>query len=113
MVNLIKKEHVQIVAFAQIYNHLHECEQFEHVLSLLNSPTNLLDVKYRISIFDLIFYKCYIIDCSNDWSLLLLKEAYYIRRSDRKISWILLPSSQSNSSGLSLKDKKITASEEL
>ena len=67
---------------SEIYNHVHECEQFEHVLSLLNLPSNLLDIKYRISIVDLIFNNCYIIDRSNDWPLLLFKEAYHIHRSD-------------------------------
>ena len=39
---------------SEIYNHVHECEPFEHVLSLLNLPCNLLlDIKYRISIVDL------------------------------------------------------------
>ena len=48
------------------------------VLSLLNLPFNLLDVKYTINVVDLIFDNCYIIDRSNDWSLLLFKEAYHI-----------------------------------
>ena len=61
---------------------MHECEQFEHVLPLLNLPCNLLDSKYRISIVDLIFNNYYIVDRSNDWSLLLFKEVYHIRRSD-------------------------------
>ena len=63
----------------EIYNHVHECEQFEHVFSLLNLPSNLLDIKYRISIVDLIFNHCFIIDLSNDWSLLLFKEPYHLR----------------------------------
>ena len=29
----------------EIYNHVNDCEHFEHVLSLLNLPFNLLDVK--------------------------------------------------------------------
>ena len=66
----------------KFFNRVHECEQFEHVLSLLNLPSNLLDIKYRISIFDLIFNNRHIIDRSNNWSLLLFKEAYHIRRSD-------------------------------
>ena len=61
---------------------MHDCEHFEHVLSLLNFPCNLLDVKYTINVVDLIFDNCYIIDRSNDWSLLLFKEAYHIRRCD-------------------------------
>ena len=59
---------------SEIYNHVHDCEHFEHVLSLLNLPCNLLDVKYTINMVDLIFDNCYIIDRSNDWSLLLFKE---------------------------------------
>ena len=54
---------------SEIYNHVHDCEHFEHVLSLLNLPCNLLDVKYTINIVDLIFDNCYIIDRSNNWSL--------------------------------------------
>ena len=38
------------------------------------------------SIIDLIFNNCYIIDRSNDWSLLLFKEAYHIRRSDQPLN---------------------------
>ena len=71
---------------SEIYNHVHECEQFEHAFSLLNLPCNLLDSKYRISIVDLIFNNCYIIDRSNVWTLLLFKEAYHIRRSDPPLS---------------------------
>ena len=41
---------------------MHDCEHFEHVLSLLNLPCNLLDVKYTINVVDLIFDNCYIID---------------------------------------------------
>ena len=67
---------------SEIYNHVHDCEHFEHVLSLLNLPCNLLDVKYTINMVDLIFDNCYIIDRSNNWSLLLFKEAYHIRRCD-------------------------------
>ena len=37
---------------------------------------------YTINVVDLIFDNCYIIDQSNDWSLLLCKEAYHIRRCD-------------------------------
>ncbi len=58
------------------------CEHFQHVLSLLNLESNLLDVKYTISVTDLILNNCDIIDRSNNWSLLLLKEAYHIRRCD-------------------------------
>ena len=54
--------------------------------SLLNLPSNLLDIKYRISIVDLIFNNYYFIDRSNDCFLLLFKEAYYIRRSDPPLS---------------------------
>ena len=71
---------------SEIYNHVHECEHFEHVLSLLNLPLNLLDVKYRISIVDLIFDNCYITDRSSYWSLLLFKEAYHIRRRDPSLN---------------------------
>ena len=67
---------------SEIYNHVHAREHFQHVLSLLNLPSNLLDVKYIISVIDLIFNNCYIIDRSNNWSLLLFKEAYHIRRCD-------------------------------
>ncbi len=67
---------------SEIYNHVHACEHFQHVLSLLNLPSNLLDVNYTISVIDLIFNNCYIIDRSNNWSLLLFKEAYHIRRCD-------------------------------
>ena len=47
---------------------------------------NLLDVKYTINIVDLIFDNCYIIDRSNNWSLLLFKEAYHIRRCDPSLN---------------------------
>ena len=59
---------------------------FEHVRSLLNLPCNLLNVKYTINVVDLIFANCYIIDRSNDWSLLLFKEAYHIRRCDPSLN---------------------------
>ena len=65
---------------------MHDCEHFEHVLSLLNFPCNLLDVKYTINVVDLIFDNCYIIDRSNDWSSLLFKEAYHIRRCDPSLN---------------------------
>ena len=39
-------------------NHVHDCEHFEHILSLLNLLFNLLDHKYRISIVDLFFDNC-------------------------------------------------------
>ena len=71
---------------SEVYNHVHDCEHFEHVLSLLNLPCNLLDVKYTINIVDLIFDNCYIIDRSNNWSLLLFKEAYHIRRCDPSLN---------------------------
>ena len=58
---------------SEIYNHVHVCEHFQHVFSLLNLPSNLLDVKCTISV---ILNNCYIIDRSNNWSLLLFKEAY-------------------------------------
>ena len=49
---------------SEIYNHA--CANiFEHVLSLSNLPFNLLDVKYSISIVDLIFDNFYIIDRSS------------------------------------------------
>ena len=38
-----------------------------------------------VSMVDLIFENCYIIDRSNDWSLLSFKEAYHIRRCDPSI----------------------------
>ena len=53
---------------------------FKHVLSLLILPANLSDIKYTISAVDLIFDNCYITDRSNDWSLLLFKEVYHVRR---------------------------------
>ena len=65
---------------------MHDCEHFEHVLTLLNLPFNLLDVKYTINVVDLIFDNCNIIDRSNDWSLLLFKEAYHIRRCDPSLN---------------------------
>ncbi len=61
---------------------MHACEHFQHVLSLLNLPSNLLDVRYTIGVVDLIFNSCCIIDRSNGWSLLLFGEAYHIRRCD-------------------------------
>ena len=67
---------------SEIHNHVHECEHFKHVLSLLNVPANLSGIKYTIRVVDLIFDNCYIIDRSNDWSLLLFKESYHIRRYD-------------------------------
>ena len=42
--------------------------------------------KYTINVVDLIFDNCYIIDRSNDWSLLLFKEAYHIRRCDPSLN---------------------------
>ena len=51
---------------SEIYHHVHDCKHFEHVLSLLNLPCNLLDIKYTINVVDLIFDNCYIIDRSND-----------------------------------------------
>ena len=67
---------------SEVYNHVHECVHFKHVLSLLNLPTNLSGIKYTSRVIDLIFDNCYIIDRSNDWSLLLFKESYHIRRCD-------------------------------
>ena len=39
-----------------------------------------------VSMVDLIFENCYIIDRSNDWSLLSFKEAYHIRRCDPSLN---------------------------
>jgi hypothetical protein len=39
---------------------------------------NLLDCNYRTSLVDLIYSNCKVIDQSNDWSLLLFKEAFHI-----------------------------------
>ena len=71
---------------SEIYNHVHDCDYFEHVLSLLNLPCNLLDVKYTINVDDPIFDNCYVIDRSNDRSLLLFKEAYHICRCDPSLN---------------------------
>ena len=51
--SLIKKKHVQIVRIRERDYKFERMRQFEHVLSLLNLPSNLLDIKYRISIVDL------------------------------------------------------------
>ena len=77
---------------SEIYNHVHEWEHFEHVLSLLIKTLNilcsfnLLDVKYRINIVDLIFCNCCIIYRSSNWSLLLFKETYHIHRCDPSLN---------------------------
>ena len=61
-------------------NHVHNCEEFQHIHTLLNYPTNFLDCNYPASLVDLIYSNCKLIDRSNDWSLLLFKEAFHIRR---------------------------------
>ena len=52
----------------------------QYIHTLLNYPANLLDCNYSTSLVDLIYSNCKVIDLSNDWSLLLFKEAFHIRR---------------------------------
>ena len=65
---------------SEILNHVHNCEEFRYNHTLLNYPANLLCCNYSKSLVDLIYSNCKVIDGSNDWSLLLFKETFHIRR---------------------------------
>ena len=51
---------------SKVCNHVHDCEHFEHVLSLPNLPANLLDIKFTVSVVDLIFDNCCVNGRFND-----------------------------------------------
>ena len=53
-------------------------EYFKNFFSFVNLSADLFYIKYITSAVDQIFHKCTIIDRSNDWSSLLLKETYHI-----------------------------------
>ena len=65
---------------SEICNHIHNCKEFQNTRTLLNFPATLLNCNYSTSLVDLIYTNCKIIDRSNDWSLLLFKEAFHILR---------------------------------
>ena len=52
----------------EIFNHVHNCDEFHFIRSLLKFPANLLDCNYSTSLVDLIYSNCKVIDRSNDWS---------------------------------------------
>ena len=65
---------------ACICNHVHNCKEFQYIRTLLNFPATLFNCNYSTTVVDLIYDNCKIIDRSNDWSLLLFKEAFHIHR---------------------------------
>jgi hypothetical protein len=65
---------------SEIFNHVHNCDEFQFIRTLLNFRSNMLDCNYSTSLVDLIYSNCKVIDRSNDWSLLLFKEAFHIHR---------------------------------
>ena len=71
---------------SEIFNHVHNCEEFPCIRTLLNYPTNLLDCNCSTSLVDLIYSNCKVIDRSNDWSLLLFKEAFHIHRLNPELN---------------------------
>jgi hypothetical protein len=54
---------------SEIFNHVHNCDEFEFISTLLNFPANLLDCNYSTSLVDLIYSNCKVIDRLNDPSL--------------------------------------------
>ena len=60
----------------------------QYIHTLLNYPANLLDCNYSRSLVDLIYSNCKVIDLSNDWSLLLFKKAFHIRRLNQVLNHI-------------------------
>ena len=63
---------------SEICNHVHNCKKFQYIRTFLNFPATLLNCNYSTRVVDLINNYCKIIDRSNDWALLLFKEAFNI-----------------------------------
>ena len=64
-----------------VSEHISKCPGFEHITTLLrNDLDDLTDDDLRHYLINSVFDNTKIIDSSNNWNILLLKEALYIKR---------------------------------
>ena len=70
------KEHATTIT--AVKSHIESCANFHHLFSLYNMYSNDVDVtNWKINI---VRESTKILDASNNWNILLFKEAYYIKQ---------------------------------
>ena len=87
------QEHALTDKESAIYKHLCYCDQIKHILGLYNLPDIFINENISSStvmnkefLTQIVHGNTNIVDCDDNWNLLLYKEAYHITNVSQKCS---------------------------